>query len=96
MFQEDRYTRQRRLDEVGEHGQARLEAATGVVRGHEGALLEAQYLHRAGFGRVNILAYGEPKPFRHSEFFRHPIARMAGAGAWRALGKIRRELGIDD
>ena len=95
MSLEDRYTRQRRLVEVGDAGQARLEAATAEVRGRDGALLETQYLHRAGFGEVIVQTYRDPEPFAHRDAFEHPLAAMAGAGAWRALQKIRTELGIE-
>lgn len=89
MFGEDRYTRQRRLREVGDAGQVRIESARLEVHDSEGALVEATYLHRAGVGRVTIEPRAGAEPFAHAAAFRFPAARTVGAGAWRALGKLR-------
>ncbi len=87
--------RQRILPEVGEAGQARIEALHAEVRGRDGAIIEAEYLHRAGVEVVSIVPRGEPSPFRHEAAFRFFAARRIGAGAWRALGKLRRALGVE-
>ena len=94
MSQVDRYTRQRRLAEVGEAGQARLERARAEVRGPEGATVELTYLERAGVGSVTVLPKGTPVPFAHAEWFRFEASRDVGAGAWRALDTIRGALDI--
>ena len=96
MYGEDRYTRQRRLAEVGEAGQLRLQASRFEVRDREGALVEAMYLHRAGVERVSITPHGEVETFAHAAAFRFPAARAVGAGAWRALGKLRGALEGDE
>jgi hypothetical protein len=96
MADGDRYGRQRRLAEMGDAGQARLSASVMEVAGSDGAILEAEYLHRAGVQRMSLIPGKEPAPFRHEHFFKHPAARRVAAGAWRALTKIRRELGLDD
>ncbi|RYZ07957.1 MAG: hypothetical protein EOO73_09655 [Myxococcales bacterium] len=89
----DRYARQRLLAAVGEHGQARLVAATYVVSG-DGSLsseIEREYLARAGASE--LLASREPGPtFAHAAAFRHAEARDFAAGAWRALMQLKNAL----
>ena len=89
MFGEDRYTRQRRLRDVGDAGQARIASARLSVRDSDGALVEAMYLHRAGVERVDIVPHEDAEPFAHAGFFRFAGPSSAAAGAWRALGKLR-------
>jgi molybdopterin/thiamine biosynthesis adenylyltransferase len=84
----DRYSRQRRLAEIGDAGQARLLAASHRVAGTDGALTELAYLHRAGFRAVTLDAIAEPRPFAHAELFRHDVTRRQAAGTWRALRAI--------
>jgi hypothetical protein len=91
---DDRFSRQLRLAEVGDHGQARISAAEFVVRGGDGAILESEYLHRAGAEKVTILPRSEPEPFVHQTHFRFVASRRVAAGAWRALGKLRKTLGV--
>lgn len=87
-------TRQLRLAEVGEEGQAKLSRATLEVRGRDGSLAELVYLHRAGIERLSLQP-GLPAPeFRHASLFRHGASRRLGAGAWRALAQIRNVLGL--
>jgi hypothetical protein len=90
----DPYSRQRCLPEVGDRGQQRLAQAPLVVRGTDGAIIESEYLHRAGVERVDILSYAEPVPFAHEAHFRFFASRRIAAGAWRALGQLRRALGV--
>ena len=86
---EDRYSRQRKLAEVGDTGQARIEGATFDVRGQDGADIERAYLERAG-ARAVVLTPGAPAaPFRHAAHFRFEAPRSVGAGAWRALTQLR-------
>jgi molybdopterin/thiamine biosynthesis adenylyltransferase len=93
---DERYSRQRRLPEVGDAGQARLAQAALTVVGSDGAIIEAEYLHRAGVERVELLPGGEPEPFSHEQAFRFAASRRIGVGAWRALAKIRRTLGMEE
>lgn len=95
MFEPDLYDRQRRLPEVGDVGQARLREAVVSVRGSDAAIIETEYLHRAGVERLSITPGLEPEPFRHEAFFRFYAPRRIGAGAWRALSKMRRVLGLE-
>jgi hypothetical protein len=89
MFGEDRYTRQRRLQEVGDAGQARIAGSRLEVIDSDGALVEAMYLYRAGVERVSITPRAGAEPFAHAGVFHFPASRSAGAGAWRALEKLR-------
>jgi hypothetical protein len=84
----DRYTRQRRLREIGDAGQQRIESGAVTISGGPGAMLELVYLHRAGVGRVSVDALATPAPFPHAEHFRHPVARRHAAASFRALRTI--------
>ena len=82
---EDRYTRQRRLREIGDAGQQRLAAARVTVGGRAGSIVELVYLERAGVGSVTIDSLAPPRAFAHAALFRHEAARRHAAAAWRAL-----------
>ncbi|HEX6764867.1 MAG TPA: hypothetical protein VF103_05300 [Polyangiaceae bacterium] len=85
MAEDDRYTRQRRLREIGDAGQERLFRAHAVVAGREAALLELLYLHRAGVGAVELDSLATPPAFVHEALFRHAASRRVAAASWRAL-----------
>ena len=89
---ESRYDRQSRLAEVGPSGQERLERATAEVHGRDGATVELTYLYRAGLAEVTMVPGREPEPFAHAAWFRFEAPRTVGAGAWRALSKIKKAL----
>jgi hypothetical protein len=84
----DRYTRQRRLREIGDAGQKRLEAAATTIAAGPGSLVEFVYLERAGVGAVTIDALATPAAFPHAETFRHAAARRHAAASWRALRAV--------
>ena len=88
-------TRQIRLSEVGEAGQARLSAATLEVCGTDGSLTEFLYLHRAGVDRLSIRSGKPASAFAHGGLFRHESTRRQAAGAWRAIAQIRSILALD-
>jgi hypothetical protein len=88
MHDEDRYTRQRRLHEIGDAGQARIESASVTITGGPGALVEFVYLHRAGVARATLDALSAPPPFPHAAAFRHAAALGHAAGSWRALRSL--------
>ena len=88
MQDDDRYTRQRRLREIGDAGQARLLSANVTIGGGAAAVVELVYLHRAGVGSVTIDAFAEPGRFVHESSFRHAAARRHAAASWRALRTI--------
>jgi hypothetical protein len=85
MHDEDRYTRQRRLREIGDAGQERIESAAVTIAGGPGALVELLYLHRAGVTRATLHALSAPPAFPHAAAFRHPAAERHAAASWRAL-----------
>ncbi len=87
-------SRQVLLPEVGAEGQAKLAAADVVVRGTDGAIIEVEYLHRAGVGRLALVPGEEPEPFAHEAAFHFAASRRVAAGAWRALACVRRTLGV--
>jgi hypothetical protein len=87
----DRYTRQRRLAEVGDEGQARIEAARLAVGDSPEAWSEREYLERAGASTVTTPGL-EGMPFAHAALFRHAASQRLAAGSWRALAAFRRLL----
>jgi hypothetical protein len=94
MSDDPRFSRQERLAEVGVAGQERILRSKAVVRGKRGADVERLYLLGAGVGSVTTREAEEPEPFAHGAVFEFDAARDVGAGAWRALGKLRATLGI--
>jgi hypothetical protein len=80
----DRYTRQRRLAEIDDAGQARIQAARLVVGDSPEAFLEREYLERAGAAVVTVPERAAV-PFVHAAVFRHVASRRLGAGSWRAV-----------
>ncbi len=94
---QDRYSRQRKLPEVGQRGQQRIEALRVVVRGGPEALIELAYLERAGAQHVEF----EPGPagslpdWPHRGHFTHSGPQHVAAGAWMALRRIRQALEAD-
>ena len=89
MLPEDLHSRQRRLPEVGERGQDRIERAHAEVQGTDGAVTEAQYLARAGIGSLSLSPGQSATPFKHKRAFRFDAPRRVGSGAWRALRTLR-------
>ena len=92
---EDRYTRQRRLREIGDAGQERLVSAKVTLGGGDGALVEFVYLHRAGVGSVTLDALGAPRAFPHRSIFHHEASRRHASGAWRALRTLVELVGAE-
>ncbi|MEO8902695.1 MAG: hypothetical protein ABI488_11750 [Polyangiaceae bacterium] len=88
-------TRQIRLSEVGEAGQARLSAANLEVCGTDGSLTEFLYLHRAGIERLSIRLNQPTLAFPHGGLFRHESTRRQAAGAWRAIAQLLAILALD-
>jgi hypothetical protein len=91
---EDRFTRQRRLPEVGPGGQARIAAASASIAGYEGSDVEREYLLRAGFGSVDRRPDLAPAPFPFEAELCFEASRAVARGAWNALAKIRAALGL--
>lgn len=92
---EDRYSRQRRLPEVGPSGQERLCAAELVIAKHPDVDLELDYLKRAGVARVAVDTAAAALPFPWTGQFEHEAALGVARGAWCALARIKSALGIN-
>lgn len=86
---EDRYTRQRRLEEVGPDGQRRLATARLALAPHESSDIERDYLTRAGVAHLGVDAEAPPPAFPWSEFFEFQAPLSVARGAWCALSHIR-------
>ena len=85
---EDRYSRQRRLQEVGPAGQRAIEQATVGVAEYPGREAEIEYLRRAG-ATVHPDAATESLAFPHADIFSHDQSRNFAWGAWSALRQLR-------
>src|SRR5688572_26249912 len=92
---EDRYSRQRRLPEVGSSGQERLCATELLIAEHPDVELELDYLARAGLRRATVEPAGVVLAFPWAEWFEHDAALGVARGAWCALSRIKSELDID-
>jgi len=89
---EDRYSRQRRLPEVGTAGQRRLEQGSLVLAAHPGADLERDYLVRAGVGGVSVDHASGAAAFPWADEFEVDVCRDIARGAWSALAHLRQLL----
>ena len=92
MSDEERFSRQERLAEVGPEGQRKIASSTAEIGGH-GVDVERAYLAGAGVGRL-VASAGAAEPFAHRDAFAFEATRDVGAGAWRALRHLRAVLGI--
>lgn len=92
---EDRYSRQRRLPEVGASGQERLRAAEVLIADHPDVELELDYLARAGLRRATVDPAGAALTFPWAAWFEHEGPLGVARGAWCALSRIMSELEID-
>ena len=104
---EDRYTRQRRLAEVGPLGQLRLERQSLAIARHADVELELDYLRRAGVQQVTVQQVtvqqvgGQPAgvdaeqsalDFPWTAQFQFSGPLGVARGAWSALARIRAAL----
>ncbi|MGO8992918.1 MAG: hypothetical protein ACLQVI_06295 [Polyangiaceae bacterium] len=87
-----RFTRQVRLAEVGEEGQARL-TCVAVRVAHDGLAgdVEARYLVGAG-ARVAVPLGGTVEPLPSWLASLSPVAREVASGAYAALSAVRATL----
>jgi hypothetical protein len=88
----ERFSRQQRLAEVGDVGQARLARAVLPVPTADGADVQRAYLEGAGASVRTDLSQGPA--FVHASALRFDETRAVAAGAWRALTQIRTVLGL--
>lgn len=103
---EDRYTRQRRLAEVGPERQLRLERQSLAIARHADVELELDYLRRAGVQQVTVLPAGVLQagagaeqsaldfPWAAQFQFSGPLG--VARGAWSALARIRAALAANE
>lgn len=89
---EDRYTRQRRLAEVGPQGQLRLERQRLAVAPHADVELELDYLRRAGVQQVTSDPQQSTLDFPWAAQFQFSGPLGVARGAWSALARIRAAL----
>jgi hypothetical protein len=89
---EDRYSRQRRLVEVGPEGQRWLGQSSISVADHEGVHIERDYLVRAGVARVEIDPAAQPVELPWAEQFEFSAPLTVARGAYAALFRIRAAL----
>lgn len=91
---EDRYSRQRRLAEVGWSGQERLNEARLVLPEHAGSDVEREYLLRAGVQSVCVDPSLRAEAFPFEEHFEFGASKALARAAWSALSNIRKVLGL--
>jgi hypothetical protein len=95
---EDRYSRQRKLPEVGPQGQLALARSslqvTSRVVGSE--IFELSYLRRAGVENVTLSSLQVEPCSAHATQFHFAAPRTLAVGALGALAQLRRELGMSE
>jgi hypothetical protein len=93
---EDRFSRQRRVAEVGSAGQALIGRLTVTLpeAGAAAADVAAIYLSRAGVS-VERCGQAPEASFAHAHAFSSDGPRALAQGAHRALAAIREALGVD-
>ena len=93
---EDRYTRQRRLAEVGPEGQLRLERQRMAVARHADVELEIDYLRRAGVQQIRVDEDQSTLDFPWAAQFQSRGPLGVARGAWCALARIRAALAANE
>jgi hypothetical protein len=91
---EDRFSRQRRLPEVGADGQRRLGSRVLSLAPHADVDVERDYLERSGVAGTRIDGQATELPFPFAEHFEFQAPLSVARGAWYALHRIRHALGI--
>lgn len=85
---EDRFSRQRRLPEVGPEGQARIEQSRVQVPRHPGTAIEVEYLSRAGVRQLETTG-DEPEPFPFEQEFTFAASAESARGCYGALTRLK-------
>lgn len=91
---DDIYSRQTRLREIGAKGQRLIAEGRTVLGTDEPSKIAAEYLKRAGVGCVELDAGVAPAQFVHLQHFNHPVASKFAHGSWLATQKLLELLGI--
>ena len=87
------YSRQSRLREIGVKGQQRLAEGHAILGEDEASKIAADYLSRAGIGSIQIEAGTQTASFVHAQYFSHPGAATFAHGSWLATRKLIEILG---
>lgn len=91
---EDRFSRQRRLPEVGADGQRRLGSRVLSLAPHADVDVERDYLERAGVAGTRIHGQTPELPFPFAQHFEFAAPLSMARGAWYALHRIRQVLAV--
>lgn len=89
---EDRFSRQRRLPEVGADGQRRLGSRVLGLAPHADVDVERDYLERAGVAGTRIDGMAPQLSFPFARHFEFAAPLSVARGAWCALHRIREAL----
>lgn len=84
-------SRQRRLTQVGDAGQRRIDASSAQVAAGPSAATEMAYLVRAGVEKLRV-DRAPDATFSHATTFSFSGPLQVALGAHRALGHLRRIL----
>ena len=90
---DDIYSRQTRLCEIGVKGQQLIAEGRTVLGTDEASKIAAEYLKRAGVGCVQLDAAVQPPQFVHLHHFTHLVASRFAHGSWLATQKHLGSLG---
>jgi hypothetical protein len=90
----DLLSRQMRLREVGNNGQALLHAARVTLGSDAASGVAADYLIRSGVGSVEQGNAQAPDSFPHAGHFTFPVTEQFARGAWVATQTIVVLLGL--
>lgn len=85
---EDRFSRQRRLPEVGPEGQRRIEQSRLQVPRHPGRAIELEYLSRAGVRQLESTDK-QPEPFPFEQQFTFAASAQTARGCYGALTRLK-------
>jgi len=91
---EDRFSRQRRLSEVGADGQRRLGSRVLSLAPHADVDLERDYLERAGVAGTRVDGQAPQLTFPFAQHFEFAAPLSVARGAWHALHRIRQALAV--
>ena len=89
----DLYIRQKRLREIGDHGQLILSCANATIPTGFATEPAQEYLRRSGLGSVTLGKATGPREFTHASHFRFDVCQDYAAGAWLATQLIVEILG---
>jgi hypothetical protein len=89
----DPYVRQKRLREIGDHGQLILSHASAMIPAGFAAEPTQEYLRRSGIGSITLGKESSFREFAHASYFQFEVCQNYAAGAWLATQLIVEILG---